>query len=88
MTDIQGQVTLSRSFTPWGELLGQTGVGDTTWGHLGGVLDAATSLIYVGNGQYYDPATGGSSPAQEKSSPARRSCQTIYILTTKQGDHQ
>lgn len=25
---------------------------------FGGVVDAATGLLYVGNGQYYDPETG------------------------------
>jgi RHS repeat-associated protein len=58
MADDQGAVTLTRSFSPWGELLEQAGQGDFTWGYLGGVLDAATGLVYVGNGQYYDPATG------------------------------
>ena len=58
LTSPAGAVTLSRSFTPWGELLRLTGTGDFTWGYLGGLVDAATGLIYVGNGQYYDPATG------------------------------
>ena len=47
VTDAQGSVTLTRSFTPWGELLEQNGESDLTWGYLGGVLDAATGLIYV-----------------------------------------
>ncbi len=58
LTDPQGAVTLTRSFTPWGELLALTGTGDFSWGYLGGLVDAATGLVYVGNGQYYDPATG------------------------------
>jgi RHS repeat-associated protein len=29
-----------------------------TFGYLVGVMDAATGLLYVGNGQYYDPETG------------------------------
>ncbi|MEK7324174.1 MAG: hypothetical protein AAB217_02820, partial [Chloroflexota bacterium] len=37
-----------------------------TWGYpsislrpgFGGLMDAATGLVYVGGGQYYDPATG------------------------------
>ncbi len=36
----------------------QNGDGDFTWGYFGGLLDTATGLIYVGGGQYYDPATG------------------------------
>jgi hypothetical protein len=31
VTDGQGQVTLTRSFTPWGELLELSGQGDFTW---------------------------------------------------------
>ena len=58
LTDSVGTVTLSRSYTPWGELLEQSGDGEFTWGYFGGLLDAATGLIYVGGGQYYDPATG------------------------------
>jgi hypothetical protein len=34
------------------------GTGNFTYGYFGGMLDAATGLLYVGNGQYYDPATG------------------------------
>ena len=58
VTDAQEMVTLMRSFTPWGELLKQNGTDNLTWGYLGGVLNAATGLIYVGNGQYYDPMNG------------------------------
>jgi len=28
------------------------------WGYWGGLLDGATGLVYIGNGQYYDPVTG------------------------------
>jgi len=58
VTDAQGQVAGTRSYTPWGEILEQSGQTDLTAGYLGGMLDAATGLIYIGNGQYYDPATG------------------------------
>jgi YD repeat-containing protein len=58
VTDAVGEVLLSRSFTPWGEVSEQNGSGDITWGYFGGLLDAATGLIYVGDGQYYDPSTG------------------------------
>ncbi len=34
------------------------GTGNITFGYLGGLMDTATGLLYVGNGQYYDPATG------------------------------
>ncbi len=58
MTDATGEVTLARSYTPWGEVRQQVGVGSFTWGYFGGLMDAATGLVYVGGGQYYDPATG------------------------------
>ena len=34
------------------------GSGDMSFGCFGGLMDAATGLLYVGNGQYYDPRTG------------------------------
>jgi len=58
MADGQGHITATRSFTPWGEILEPSGQSGLTTGYLGGMLDAATGLIYVGNGQYYDAATG------------------------------
>jgi RHS repeat-associated protein len=58
LSDADGAITLARSYTPWGELLMQRGGGDPPWGYFGGLLDAATGLIYVGSGQYYDPRTG------------------------------
>lgn len=58
LTNPAGAVTLARRYTPWGEVLEQAGDGDFTWGYFGGLMDAATGLIYVGSGQYYDPATG------------------------------
>ena len=33
------------------------GSGDMSFGCFGGLMDAATGLLYVGNGQYYDPRT-------------------------------
>ncbi len=58
LSDIDGQVTLARTYTPWGEVLDQHGTGNFTFGYFGGLMDAATGLMYVGGGQYYDPATG------------------------------
>jgi pimeloyl-ACP methyl ester carboxylesterase len=34
------------------------GTGNFSFGYLNSLLDLATGLLYVGNGQYYDPATG------------------------------
>jgi RHS repeat-associated protein len=58
MSDGNGAVTLMREYTPWGEVLKQAGTGNFTWGYFGGLMDAATGLLYVGGGQYYDPASG------------------------------
>jgi len=58
LSDESGDVTLSARYTPWGDTLDTFGSGNFTFGYLGGVLDAATGLLYVGNGQYYDPSTG------------------------------
>ncbi len=58
LSDLNGEVTLAGRYTPWGGILEVQGTGDFTFGYLGGILDGATNLIYVGNGQYYDPSTG------------------------------
>ena len=58
LTDTLGEVTLSVRYAPWGGTLDSYGTGNFTYGYLGGILDVATDLIYVGNGQYYDPSTG------------------------------
>ena len=58
LTDMNGDITLSVRYNPWGNTLETYGTGNFSFGYLGGVLDATTGLIYVGNGQYYDPATG------------------------------
>jgi RHS repeat-associated protein len=53
-----GAVALSVSYTPWGDTLEVYGTGMLDIGYLGGVYDAGTGLIYMGNGQYYDPSSG------------------------------
>ena len=58
LTDTAGEVTLISSYTPWGDTLTAYGTGSFTYGHFGGIMDEATGLLYIGNGQYYDPATG------------------------------
>ena len=58
LADAQGAITLSARYTPWGDTLETYGNGGFTFGYFGGVMDAATGLLYIGNGQYYDPATG------------------------------
>jgi RHS repeat-associated protein len=53
-----GEITLTGTYTPWGDTLEYNGTGNFTFGYFGGLMDAATGLIYIGNGQYYDPSTG------------------------------
>jgi RHS repeat-associated protein len=58
LVDPAGEITLAASYTPWGDALSVSGEGNFTYGYFGGVMDTATGLLYVGNGQYYDPSTG------------------------------
>ena len=58
LTNHTGSIALTARYTPWGDALDTYGTGNFTFGYFGGVMDAATGLLYVGNGQYYDPATG------------------------------
>lgn len=58
ISDAGGAITYAANFTPWGETFESFGQGNITWGYFGGLMDAATGLLYVGDGQYYDPATG------------------------------
>jgi RHS repeat-associated protein len=58
LTNASGAVTFATRYSPWGDTLETYGAGNFAFGYYGGVMDAATGLLYVGNGQYYDPATG------------------------------
>ncbi len=40
------------------DTLEASGTGNVSIGYLGGLMDTATGLLYVGNGQYYDLTTG------------------------------
>jgi YD repeat-containing protein len=57
-TDGSGEVTFASRYTPWGDGLETYGTGNFEFGYFGGLMDEANGLLYVGNGQYYDPATG------------------------------
>jgi len=46
-----GEVTLSARNTPLSGTLELNGTGNFSFGYFGGILDAATGLIYVGDGQ-------------------------------------
>jgi len=90
LTDAVGNVTFAARYrvaprrgTPWGGALESYGTGSLSYGYFGGLtlapparagVDAATGLIYIGDGQYYDPATGrfltrGNSAAQIPTPP-------------------
>ena len=58
LADGEAQITFAARYTPWGDTLESSGTGNFSFGYLGGLMDGATGLLYVGNGQYYDPATG------------------------------
>jgi hypothetical protein len=58
LTSATGAVTLAGRYMPWGDILEVHGAGSFTFGYLGGMMDLASGLIYVGNGQYYDPSSG------------------------------
>jgi RHS repeat-associated protein len=58
LVDASGKITIASAYTPWGDTLSINGKGNLTFGYFGGIMDTATGLLYVGNGQYYDPSTG------------------------------
>jgi YD repeat-containing protein len=58
LTDADGATTLSIRYNPWGDPVEINGIGNFDASYIGMLTDAATGLIYVGNGQYYDPKTG------------------------------
>ena len=58
LTDMNGAITLSARYSPWGSPIETDGVGNFNASYIGNLLDMNTGLIYVGNGQYYDPTTG------------------------------
>ena len=66
LTDASGEVTFAARYTPWGSTLETYGTGNPStgsgqafeFGYFGGLMDEASGLLYIGNGQYYDPSTG------------------------------
>jgi RHS repeat-associated protein len=58
LTDMNGEVTLSVRYSPWGKAMDISGIGNFDASYIGTLIDATTGLIYIGNGQYYDPETG------------------------------
>lgn len=58
LTDMSSEVTMSVRYNPWGKPIETEGIGNFEASFVGTLIDATTGLIYVGNGQYYDPETG------------------------------
>lgn len=51
-----GEVTLTSSFTPWGDTLEAHGTGSLTKGYFGGIMDTATGLLLSKKRQGIDNA--------------------------------
>jgi hypothetical protein len=47
LTNGDSEVTFTVSYTPWGDILAEAGTGNLTFGYFGGVMDAATGLLYA-----------------------------------------
>ena len=58
LVDASAAVTFAARYTPWGDTLESHGTGNFSSGYFGALMDQGTGLLYVGNGQYYDPTTG------------------------------
>jgi YD repeat-containing protein len=58
LTDMAGEVTMFVRYSPWGKPIETEGIGNFDASFIGTLIDATTGLIYIGNGQYYDPETG------------------------------
>jgi hypothetical protein len=58
LTDMDGEVTMFVRYSPWGKPIETDGIGNFDASFIGTLIDATTGLIYIGNGQYYDPETG------------------------------
>lgn len=56
--DMDGEVTLFVRYNPWGKPIETSGTGNFDASFIGTLIDETTGLIYIGNGQYYDPETG------------------------------
>jgi len=57
VADGSGNITLARTYKPFGGILQEQGTYETAFGFLGAQLDRVSGLLYAG-GRYYDPATG------------------------------
>ncbi len=58
LTSPTGEITMAVRYNPWGKPIETNGIGNFDASYIGTLIDATTGLIYIGNGQYYDPETG------------------------------
>ena len=58
LTNMRGEITLSLRYNPWGKTIETIGVENFDMSYISTLVDYSTGLIYVGNGQYFDPETG------------------------------
>ncbi len=57
MTDEEGEVTLTQSYTPYGEVLESVGTASTVYAFTGEDYDSLTGLVYL-RARYYDSTDG------------------------------
>ena len=58
LTDMNGEITLSVRYSPWGKAMDISGLENFDMSYISTLTDFATGLMYIGNGQYFDPETG------------------------------
>ncbi len=56
LTDLSGDITLSKSYTPFGEVIASTGTGESVYGYTGEVT-GPSGLVYL-RARYYSASTG------------------------------
>jgi len=56
MTDSTGTLTLEKHYTPFGEVLATSGIGESVYGYTGEVSDES-GLVYL-RARYYEPVSG------------------------------
>jgi RHS repeat-associated protein len=57
VTDATGTRVATYQYSPWGELIGQTGNFEQPWRYAGYYFDSETSMYYL-KARYYDPSLG------------------------------
>ncbi|MFZ6027009.1 MAG: RHS repeat-associated core domain-containing protein [Chloroflexota bacterium] len=57
LADATGEITLARSYTPYGEVLSSAGWGETSYSFTGEMADSYSGLLYL-RARYYAPGMG------------------------------